>query len=357
MYTSGLSTKSATLYIGIRTAFKAQNGYWVNDGTANIVAYVAGASQSVKIWYSSIGGGSGSASAGKLISNSKSSPTTLGTCTISVSGKNLTVSQTASGNKVISLTYRYVDNLLGHQSSATQSFTLRINGYGLQTYVNYNRNGYTGGTLPSSSGMQDYPYNTTVKSFSPTGPTKGGAAPVFQFWTTADYKNKAASDIPSKARYKAGTGLRVSTYPLVLYAICSYPSRTVKFNGNGATGGSVANITKAAGSSFKFPANKYTKTGYTASIWYTDKSGGTRHTEGSTGTVSNTTYYVHWTAKTFVITFDKQGGTGGDNSVSITYNTTALADVNIPTRTGYAFQGYYTEPNGKGTSRVDAAGK
>lgn len=63
---------------------------------------------------------------------------------------------------------------------------------------------------------------------------------------------------------------------------------------------------------------------------------------------SNATIYASWEAKKFNVTFDKQGGEHGTNSVIATYaETFPLADA--PVKTGYTFMGYYTEPNGGGT--------
>ena len=71
--------------------------------------------------------------------------------------------------------------------------------------------------------------------------------------------------------------------------------------------------------------------------------------------IGNKTYdfYAHWTANTYVVTFNKQSGTGGSDNVSIVYETTSpLPTVTVPTRSGYSFGGYYTETNGGGTQRV-----
>ena len=71
--------------------------------------------------------------------------------------------------------------------------------------------------------------------------------------------------------------------------------------------------------------------------------------------IGNKTYdfFAHWTANTYVVTFNKRSGTGGLDNVSIVYETTSpLPTVTVPTRSGYSFGGYYTETNGGGTQRV-----
>lgn len=53
------------------------------------------------------------------------------------------------------------------------------------------------------------------------------------------------------------------------------------------------------------------------------------------------------TPRTYTITFDMQGGSGGTPSIDATY-TLGLASITPPTRAGYTFGGYYTEANGAG---------
>jgi len=58
-------------------------------------------------------------------------------------------------------------------------------------------------------------------------------------------------------------------------------------------------------------------------------------------------------AKTFTVTFDKQGGVGGVDSVTATYGKT-MPQALAPVKSGYTFGGYYTLPNGAGTQYYDA---
>lgn len=57
--------------------------------------------------------------------------------------------------------------------------------------------------------------------------------------------------------------------------------------------------------------------------------------------------YAHWEPKKFTITFDKQGGTGGTDSVTAVYGE-LLPEATAPIRTGYTFKGYYTNVDGGG---------
>lgn len=57
--------------------------------------------------------------------------------------------------------------------------------------------------------------------------------------------------------------------------------------------------------------------------------------------------YANWKPKTYTITFDRQGGSGGTKEAAATYGAELpLADG--PVWRGYCFQGYYTKPGGGG---------
>ena len=64
--------------------------------------------------------------------------------------------------------------------------------------------------------------------------------------------------------------------------------------------------------------------------------------------------YPKWIASTYTVTLNKNGGTGGTDSVTATYNS-AMPGATMPTRTGYTFNGYYDATSG-GTQYYTAAG-
>lgn len=89
------------------------------------------------------------------------------------------------------------------------------------------------------------------------------------------------------------------------------------------------------------------------------------------------TLTANWTPKIYDITMDKQEGLGGTDVVYYQYNTyrtidsinyyyyssescyanEAISSIEIPTREGYTFGGYYTQVNGAGTQVVTADGE
>ena len=97
------------------------------------------------------------------------------------------------------------------------------------------------------------------------------------------------------------------------------------------------------------------RSGYTFNGWFTLASGGSQIISSSTVTVTNNiTLHAQWSAKTFTVTFDKQGGAGGTNSVTATYDT-AMPAATAPSRDGYTFAGYYSGTNGSGTQYYSSA--
>lgn len=55
----------------------------------------------------------------------------------------------------------------------------------------------------------------------------------------------------------------------------------------------------------------------------------------------------------YTVTFDKQEGRGGSDYVDAVICGAAMPPASAPTRSGYAFDGYYSQPNGGGTQYYD----
>ena len=96
-----------------------------------------------------------------------------------------------------------------------------------------------------------------------------------------------------------------------------------------------------------------TRTGYTFGGWYTQAIGGDAVSSETIMGAADVTIHAHWTANIYTVQFDKQSGSGGTASVNATYDS-AMPSAEAPTRTGYTFGGYYSEPNGGGTQYYDA---
>ena len=62
-------------------------------------------------------------------------------------------------------------------------------------------------------------------------------------------------------------------------------------------------------------------------------------------TASDHTLYAHWTANTYKVTFDANGGSCSTASKNVTFDA-KYGDLPEPTRTGYTFSGWYTATSG-----------
>jgi hypothetical protein len=105
-----------------------------------------------------------------------------------------------------------------------------------------------------------------------------------------------------------------------------------------------------------------TKEDYEFDGYYSDVEGGGTKYYNADGTPAlesagnASTLYAKWNRVGTNITLDKDGGTGGDDS-TLGVLDQSLADVIVPTRPGYTFNGYYSEPNGQGTQYYNENGQ
>jgi uncharacterized repeat protein (TIGR02543 family) len=91
-----------------------------------------------------------------------------------------------------------------------------------------------------------------------------------------------------------------------------------------------------------FPA--VAKTGHTLAGWYTKLTGGSKVT-AKTVPAKAGTYYAHWTPKSYKVTFNVNGGKAlstKDKTKTVKYDL-PYGKLILPTRTGYRFDGWFTE--------------
>ena len=146
-----------------------------------------------------------------------------------------------------------------------------------------------------------------------------------------------------------------------LYAQWTAGTYAVTLDKQGGSGGTAA-VTAVYG---QMPpdVDAPTRVGYAFGGYWTAKDGGGVQYIGADGKATRTwnntkTYalYAKWTANTYTVTLDKQGGSGGADAVTTTYGQPSPT-VDAPTRTGYAFGGYWTAKDGGGGQYVGADGK
>lgn len=173
------------------------------------------------------------------------------------------------------------------------------------------------------------------------------------------YMNKReVGNVNNYSTYTFGYTNPTGSQSFTLYAIWKPNIYTITYNATGGTGASAAknvtyNTTPAAVS---IP----TKAGYTFKGYYDSSSGGTQYYNQSGSAThswnkaSNATLYAQWEPNTYTATFNKNNGSGGTETSTVTYGV-LMPSVTIPTRPGYVFAGYFDAASG-GTRYYTAAG-
>ena len=199
----------------------------------------------------------------------------------------------------------------------------------------------------------------------------------YSYTVTADSTGKVTPTITAITKsYNSGTSYTIGTISPTLTYAANY---TVTYNSNGGSG-TMDSSTATYGQNFTTRQNSYSRAGYTFVGWNEASDGsGTwwdikdyyhgSYSYGASGSygvyegagawtwsyAKNITLYAQWKANTINVTLDQNGGTGGSTSMKITYNTAkgSYPDITIPTKTGYTFNGYYTND---GTQYLNSAG-
>lgn len=130
-----------------------------------------------------------------------------------------------------------------------------------------------------------------------------------------------------------GIGLNANG-DVVLGSLCT----TITLNPNG---GALPEYSLVAGAALPIP----TKTGYTFAGWYENQEfSGDPVTDVPTDSTKNLNFYAKWTANTYTIIFDANGGSVNPTSaVTVAGKLTSLP---TPTYDGYDFIGWYTQKDG-----------
>ncbi|MDR1183818.1 MAG: RICIN domain-containing protein [Coriobacteriales bacterium] len=216
----------------------------------------------------------------------------------------------------------------GTQISATTKMATHVT-----YYAHWNVNSYTA-TFNSNGGNAASP-PTITKTYN----TDIGTLPIA---TRAGYALAGWYTEPTGGT-KIATTTKVIAH-VTYYAHWTIGTYTATFNSNGGSAPSPASVTKNYNTDIGALPTP-TRTGYTFDGWYTAVSGGTKIST-TTKVTANVTYYAHWNINSYTVTFNSSGGSApSPATVTKNYNTD-IGTLPNPTRSGHAFDGWYTQASG-----------
>jgi uncharacterized repeat protein (TIGR02543 family) len=220
-----------------------------------------------------------------------------------------------------------------------------------------NRPGNASGEVTGSTGSSSHTYGQwsvlALNGYALSG------------WTFNNWSDKADYSGTDHVDYVDGQSVTNLTTEnngtVTLYAKWTANKYTVTYDYQGATGGTDVMIKMVDYDSF-YDLAVPTKAWYVFAGWYTGANGQGTALTGSNGRslapwtiLSNRTVYACWSdAPEYTVFYDAQGGVVTPAAGSVLENSPySLA---VPTRAGYTFDGWYTEPGGTGTQLTNGNG-
>ena len=192
--------------------------------------------------------------------------------------------------------------------------------------ISFSGNGATSGFVESIQGAIGQSATIPNVGFSRTGYT-------FTGWNTSPDGTGTA--------YRPNATIQFAAQNITLYAQWKVRSYSVNFDSNG--GSAVASQSVKYGSKASRPTDP-TRAGHTFQGWYTSRDGGARYDFNQTVT-GDVTLYAHWSVNSYTLAFDGNGGKASESSRKVQYGN-QYGTLPTATRTGYAFQGWYTARDG-----------
>lgn len=174
-------------------------------------------------------------------------------------------------------------------------------------------------------------------------------------YTFAKGTSAASKTVKATVTNVTTGSVSTATLTVTVPALAKY---TISYNANGGTG-APSSQTKYYGKTLTLSTTKPTRTGYTFVGWAKSSTATAKDYSagGSYTTNASDTLYAVWSANTYTITLNANGGTNGSvTSVTKTYGQSATlpSASNSPTRTNYNFLGWSETMNA--TTATWAAG-
>jgi uncharacterized repeat protein (TIGR02543 family) len=157
----------------------------------------------------------------------------------------------------------------------------------------------------------------------------------------------------SGTTYPAGGTFVVGNGDAAFVATWTGNVNTITYNGNGASGGTApvsGSYVSGDSTPYTVSANTGTlvKSGFTFDNWYTTStgSGGTAYIAGSgtLTTTSNLTLYAKWSAASYAVTYNTDGGSNAPTQADTMYGATFTLP-SAPTKSGNNFLGWESSSN------------
>ena len=301
---------------------------------------------------------------------------------------NWTVTKDGDGSTVVSV---------ASSTSATTTFTMPsynvslTGNFGACSAPVVSNTGMTVITYPNDAGFRVQGGRVTTKNGTIT--QYGWAYSTSHNPTTSSTHWTISADVAANttwAYYGDATGLTPGgTYYLRAYATnnCGETGYgpevtivqpyyiTINVNGGTSAGSSGAYV-KPNATTLTTITNAPTRTGYQLEGYYTSSNcttkvatpsgalqpsvsvSATAWTNSSSQWVrgARETIYANWTPRNYILNLDSEGGEGGSENVTVTYDSNTHTSITNPTKEGYEFGGWYSGDDGTGELVINTSG-
>ena len=214
--------------------------------------------------------------------------------------------------------------------------------------IHFDSNGGTGSMSDMICKLDTY-YTLSANKFTYSGYT-------FKGWSLTKGQNNRVN-WSNQAQVK---NIAAVSETKILYAVWekNADSYTIRFNGNGATAGSMSNMTCKVGTKYSLSANQFTRKDYTFIGWSLNSGDNNRVRYADRQTVQNLSYtngatvnlYAVWqsnASKAYTVYFDANGGTGSMSPITAVRDERFTLPANQFKRTNYKFQGWAVSRTGQ----------
>ncbi len=247
-----------------------------------------------------------------------------------VTGRTFNASETINAKTIMGYTISGSNTQTITHDAYNKTYTFY---YTANTYtITYNGNGNTGGSTANSTHTYDVAQKLTTNGFIKTGYTFAG-------WATSASGEKVYSDGQSVTNLASAQGETVTLY--ATWTVNTYNITYQNLNDGNYGANTPTKYTYGVGATLVNP----TRTGYAFNGWFTSSSfSGNAVTKIGTTETGDKTFYAKWTANTYTVNFNLNGG--ADNSGTYTSSKTYTYDSvyniasTIPTKSGYVFAGW-----------------